>query len=251
MKFGQKLEILWSNRMQLAPISHWGAKFTLQNLAEYVVQQISAILQKGAVKDCVELYCHVVTTVKASVIFKTGNMKWFDALNLVKGKCFRTFTICNTCTHPWHLLILINTHHTLACLTAESVIRVSIRAHALFFAFFLHIHFEKKYSNLQFFIYIHLLLKCPLISPLFSLLFISFLMQRSRGKECTEVWITQKKNGKRKGKLLRKIWRDLRRKGIHIQETCLRYFDDHSFLSQSEESKFMWTHSKDGTTWGF
>ena len=34
---------------------------------------------------------------------------------------------------------------------------------------------------------------------------------------------------------------------MHIQTHAnLRYFDDHRCLSWSEESKFMWTHSKDG-----
>ena len=31
-------------------------------------------------------------------------------------------------------------------------------------------------------------------------------------------------------------------------ETCSNYFDSHRCLSQSEESKCMWTHGKDGVT---
>ena len=54
------------------------------------------------------------------------------------------------------------------------------------------------------------------------------------------------------GKTLNEKWRDLWRKGTHKHmETYLRYFDDHRCLSQSEESKCMWTHGKDGATWEF
>ena len=47
----------------------------------------------------------------------------------------------------------------------------------------------------------------------------------------------------RKGKIVTKKWRDLRRKGTHKHsETQLRYFDDHRCLSRTEEGKCMWTH---------
>jgi hypothetical protein len=34
-------------------------------------------------------------------------------------------------------------------------------------------------------------------------------------------------------------------------QTYLIYFDNHNCLSQSEESKWMWTYGKDGTIWEF
>ena len=53
----------------------------------------------------------------------------------------------------------------------------------------------------------------------------------------------------RKVKTLTRNWRDHRRTGIHKQtETISRYFDRHGHLFQSEESKCLWTHDKDGVT---
>ena len=53
----------------------------------------------------------------------------------------------------------------------------------------------------------------------------------------------------KEGKAITKTWRNLRRKGTHKHtETYLIYFDDHRYLFQSEDSKFMWTHSKDSVT---
>ena len=47
-----------------------------------------------------------------------------------------------------------------------------------------------------------------------------------RGKESTEVWITQKIG--KKGKTLTEKWRDLQRRGtLKHMETSLKYFDDH------------------------
>ena len=44
-------------------------------------------------------------------------------------------------------------------------------------------------------------------------------------------------------------WRDQKRTGTHKHtETVSRYFDWHSHLSQSKESKCLWTHDKDGVT---
>ena len=53
-------------------------------------------------------------------------------------------------------------------------------------------------------------------------------------------FIREYKNRRRKRKLLPKKWRDLWMKGTHIQtEVSLNHFDDHTCLSQSEESKCM------------
>ena len=53
----------------------------------------------------------------------------------------------------------------------------------------------------------------------------------------------------RKGKTLTRDWRDHKRTGTHKHtETELRYFDWHGRLSQSKESKCLWTHDKDGIT---
>ena len=50
-------------------------------------------------------------------------------------------------------------------------------------------------------------------------------------------------------KTLTRNWRDHRRTGTHKHtETVSRYFDRHGRLSQSEESKCLWTHDKDGIT---
>ena len=50
----------------------------------------------------------------------------------------------------------------------------------------------------------------------------------------------------RKVKTLTRNWRDHRRTDTHKHmETVSRYFDRHGRLFQSEESKCMWTHSKD------
>ena len=53
----------------------------------------------------------------------------------------------------------------------------------------------------------------------------------------------------RKVKTLTRNWRDHWRTGAHKHtETVSRYFDRHGRLSQSEESKCLWTHDKEGTT---
>ena len=36
---------------------------------------------------------------------------------------------------------------------------------------------------------------------------------------------------------------------VRHTQIYLIYFDDYRCLSQSEESKCMWTHGKDGATW--
>ena len=47
---------------------------------------------------------------------------------------------------------------------------------------------------------------------------------------------------------LETTWRDLQMKGTHKHtEAELICFDNHRCISQSEESKCMWTHGKDGT----
>jgi hypothetical protein len=53
----------------------------------------------------------------------------------------------------------------------------------------------------------------------------------------------------RKAKTLPRNWRDHWRTGTwkHM-ETVLRYFNRHGRLYQSEESKSLWTHDKDGIT---
>ena len=57
--------------------------------------------------------------------------------------------------------------------------------------------------------------------------------------------ITQK-SSKRKRKHLPKKWRDLRTKGTHKHtEASFKLFDDHRYLSRSEESKCMWTQGND------
>ena len=58
--------------------------------------------------------------------------------------------------------------------------------------------------------------------------------------------ISYTKYGKGKGKLLPKI--EEISGGKAPMKTCLKYFD-HRCLSQSEESKCTWTHSKDGAMW--
>ena len=51
----------------------------------------------------------------------------------------------------------------------------------------------------------------------------------------------------RKVKTLTRNWRDHWRTGTHKHtETVSRYFDRHGHLYQSEESKCLWTHDKDG-----
>jgi hypothetical protein len=53
----------------------------------------------------------------------------------------------------------------------------------------------------------------------------------------------------RKVKTLIRNWRDHQRTGTHKNtETESRHFDRHSRLFQSEESKCLWTHDKDGVT---
>ena len=55
----------------------------------------------------------------------------------------------------------------------------------------------------------------------------------------------------RKVKTLTRNWRDHRRTGTYKHtETVSRYFDWHGSLSQSKESKCLWTHDKDGATRG-
>ena len=54
------------------------------------------------------------------------------------------------------------------------------------------------------------------------------------------------KNGKRKGKLL--LQNEETTGGKAHMETYFIYFDDHRYLSQSEESKCMWTHSEEDIT---
>ena len=50
-------------------------------------------------------------------------------------------------------------------------------------------------------------------------------------------------------KTLTRNWRDHWRTGTHKHtETVSRFFDRHGYLSQSEESKCLWTHDKDGVT---
>ena len=65
---------------------------------------------------------------------------------------------------------------------------------------------------------------------------------RPRGKESTEVRISQNK-GKESENSYQKLKRSL--KDRHT-ETVSRYFDRHGRLYQSEESKCLWTHNKDG-----
>ena len=56
----------------------------------------------------------------------------------------------------------------------------------------------------------------------------------------------------RKVKTLTRNWRDHQRTGTHKHtETVSRYFDRHGRLSQSEQSKCLWTHNKDGVTGEF
>ena len=53
----------------------------------------------------------------------------------------------------------------------------------------------------------------------------------------------------RKVKTLTRNWRDHKTTGTHKHtETVLRYFDWHGRLSQSKESKCLWTHDKDSIT---
>ena len=50
-------------------------------------------------------------------------------------------------------------------------------------------------------------------------------------------------------KTLTENWSDHSRTGTRKHtETWSKYFDGHGHLSQSEESKFLWTHDKDGVT---
>ena len=67
-------------------------------------------------------------------------------------------------------------------------------------------------------------------------------------RESTGVRITQKLEEREK--FYQKKWRDLWLKSTHKHtETWLKRFNDHRCLSQSEESKFMWTYGKDGAMW--
>ena len=53
----------------------------------------------------------------------------------------------------------------------------------------------------------------------------------------------------RKVKTLTRNWSDHCRTGTQKHmETVSKYFDGHSRLSQSEESKCLWTHDKDGVS---
>ena len=53
----------------------------------------------------------------------------------------------------------------------------------------------------------------------------------------------------RKVKTFTRNWRDHKMTGTHKHtETVSRYFDWHGRLSQSKESKCLWTHDKDGVT---
>ena len=69
-------------------------------------------------------------------------------------------------------------------------------------------------------------------------------INRPRGKESTEVRITQNK-GKESENSYQKLKRSPRDRHT---KTVSRYFDRHSRLYQSEESKCLWTHDKDGIT---
>ena len=73
---------------------------------------------------------------------------------------------------------------------------------------------------------------------------------RPCGKESTKVWITQNKRKESENSyqnLKISWWTDTRK---HT-ETKSKYFDWHGRLSQSEESKCLWTHDKDGITGEF
>ena len=62
-------------------------------------------------------------------------------------------------------------------------------------------------------------------------------------------WYYFHKLWERKVKTLARNWRDHKRTGTHKHtETVSRYFNWQGRLSQSKESKCLWTHDKDGVT---